>query len=121
MALTTAEAAEQLGISLDTASRWYDLGLLRGHRLPGGRGARRIDPASVEELRARQGMPRAAGVSPSEWLSREISSGRLSAVPADELLTVIAEAIRGSTKCAAGGSTSPAALGEGTVSNAASP
>lgn len=63
---------------------------------------------------------------PTEWLRREISSGRLAELPSDELLAVLAEAIRGRTvlaptKCAATGSTPEAALREGTATHAAAP
>jgi excisionase family DNA binding protein len=47
---TTNEAAEMLGISLQTVQRWMDRGHLRGWRTPGGH--RRVDVASVHELLA---------------------------------------------------------------------
>jgi len=47
---TTNEAAELLGISLQTVQRWMDRGHLRGWRTPGGH--RRVDVASVHELLA---------------------------------------------------------------------
>jgi len=45
---TTNEAAEMLGISLQTVQRWMDGGHLRGWRTPGGH--RRVEIASVHEL-----------------------------------------------------------------------
>jgi excisionase family DNA binding protein len=47
---TTNEAAEMLGISLQTVQRWMDRGHLRGWRTPGGH--RRVDIASVHDLLA---------------------------------------------------------------------
>jgi len=47
---TTNEAAEMLGISLQTVQRWMDRGHLRGWRTPGGH--RRVDVASVHALLA---------------------------------------------------------------------
>lgn len=47
---TTNEAAELLGISLQTVQRWMDRGHLRGWRTPGGH--RRVEIASVHELLA---------------------------------------------------------------------
>jgi excisionase family DNA binding protein len=47
---TTNEAAELLGISLQTVQRWMDRGHLRGWRTPGGH--RRVEIASVHDLLA---------------------------------------------------------------------
>lgn len=44
-----AEAARRLGISRTTCREWFDDGLLRGIRHPSGR--RRVEEASIEELR----------------------------------------------------------------------
>ncbi|MGA8522016.1 MAG: helix-turn-helix domain-containing protein [Candidatus Dormiibacterota bacterium] len=127
--MTPKEAAERLGVSTDTVVRWMGLGILTGWRLPTG--GRRVDPQSVEAVAERSGMPRLGGsLSPSDWLRREVSSGRLAETPPDELLATIVDALRGRaapvlagvdnnaedglSDCAAGGSTSPAALEEST-------
>ena len=46
--ISTIEAAQQLGTSVQTIQRWMDRGYLRGWRTPGGH--RRVDIASVREV-----------------------------------------------------------------------
>lgn len=46
--VSTIEAAQQLGASVQTIQRWMDRGYLRGWRTPGGH--RRVDIASVREV-----------------------------------------------------------------------
>ncbi|HET7773898.1 MAG TPA: response regulator [Burkholderiaceae bacterium] len=49
-ALTTAQAARQLGVSTQTVQKWVDLGLLRAWKTLGGH--RRVSAASVQSLLA---------------------------------------------------------------------
>ena len=46
--LTPAEAARMLGVSRETVRRYVDLGLVAGHKTPGGQ--RRIQRTSVEAV-----------------------------------------------------------------------
>lgn len=46
--LSIGQAAERLGISVDTLRRWADAGHVRTWRTPGG--ARRFEPAALDEL-----------------------------------------------------------------------
>ena len=58
--LRTAEAAERLNVSESTVVKWERHGLLRATRTAGGgrgRGHRRIERASVDELLAVLAMP----------------------------------------------------------------
>lgn len=45
--ITPGEAAKLLGVSRETVRRYVDLGLVAGHRTPGGQ--RRIERSSVEQ------------------------------------------------------------------------
>lgn len=87
---TTNEAAELLGISLQTVQRWMDRGHLRGWRTPGGH--RRVEIASVHELLA---TARQAEVGAGPGTGRSDTSPRIylvDDVPADlELLEAIAQ------------------------------
>ncbi len=87
---TTNEAAELLGISLQTVQRWMDRGHLRGWRTPGGH--RRVEIASVHELLATARQAE-AGAGPVN--GRSDASPRIylvDDVPADlELLEAIAQ------------------------------
>ena len=52
--LTTAEAAELLGVTRQTVARWCDGGQLKADRTAGGqqrRGEWRIKPSAVEDLK----------------------------------------------------------------------
>jgi excisionase family DNA binding protein len=46
--ITPGEAAKILGVSTDTVGRYLDLGIIEGHRTPGGQ--RRVNRDSVESV-----------------------------------------------------------------------
>jgi excisionase family DNA binding protein len=46
--ITPGEAAKILGVSTDTVGRYLDLGIIEGHRTPGGQ--RRVNRDSVEAI-----------------------------------------------------------------------
>jgi len=46
--ITTFDAARTCGVSVFSIQRWFDEGLLRGAKLPGGR--RLIDPSSLDQF-----------------------------------------------------------------------
>jgi excisionase family DNA binding protein len=46
--ITPGEAAKILGVSTDTVGRYLDLGIIQGHRTPGGQ--RRVNRDSVESV-----------------------------------------------------------------------
>lgn len=46
--ITPGEAAQILGVSTDTVGRYFDLGIIEGHRTPGGQ--RRVNRDSVENV-----------------------------------------------------------------------
>ena len=51
--LTSAEAAERLGIDRGTLTRWVQSGrIARAAKLPGKRGPALFDPAEVDRVRA---------------------------------------------------------------------
>lgn len=51
--LTSAEAADQLGIERSTLSRWAQIGKIEvAHRLPGKTGVMFFDPAEVDRVAA---------------------------------------------------------------------
>lgn len=48
--VTTTEAGRMLGVNPDTIKKYYAIGIIEGHRLP-GRGDLRIEVASVERVK----------------------------------------------------------------------
>jgi hypothetical protein len=48
--VTTTEAGRMLGVNPDTIKKYYAIGIIDGHRLP-GRGDLRIEVASVERVK----------------------------------------------------------------------
>lgn len=48
--VTTTEAGRMLGVGPDTIKKYYEVGIIDGHRLP-GRGDLRIEVASVERVK----------------------------------------------------------------------
>jgi excisionase family DNA binding protein len=48
LALSTSQAARELGVSLGTVRRWADMGYLQAYRTPGGQ--RRFSAAQIEEF-----------------------------------------------------------------------
>ena len=85
--ISTIEAAQQLGASVQTIQRWMDRGYLRGWRTPGGH--RRVDIASVHEALQRA-TPAAATASAAAAPQVMIVDGS----PDDlELLAAIAKAV----------------------------
>ena len=48
--VTTTEAGRMLGVGPDTIKKYYQVGIIDGHRLP-GRGDLRIEVASVERVK----------------------------------------------------------------------
>lgn len=61
LALSTSQAARELGVSLGTVRRWADMGHLRAYRTPGGQ--RRFSAEQIEAFVAsleEQGPPPAA-------------------------------------------------------------
>ena len=48
--VTTTEAGRMLGVGPDTIKRYYEVGIIDGHKLP-GRGDLRIEVASVERVK----------------------------------------------------------------------
>ena len=48
--VTTTEAGRMLGVGPDTIKKYYDVGIIDGHKLP-GRGDLRIDVASLERVK----------------------------------------------------------------------
>lgn len=48
--LSIGETARLLDIHPETVRQWYEKGILKGHRVRGDRGARRIDRSSVEAI-----------------------------------------------------------------------
>ena len=48
--MTTTEAGRMLGVGPDTIKKYYEVGIVDGHRLP-GRGDLRIEVASVERVK----------------------------------------------------------------------
>jgi excisionase family DNA binding protein len=50
---SAGEAADKLGVSLETVRRYMDTGDLTGYVLPSGH--RRIDPASIDRLKTTSG------------------------------------------------------------------
>lgn len=48
--VTTTEAGRMLGVGPDTIKKYYEIGIIEGHRLP-GRGDLRIKVASVEMVK----------------------------------------------------------------------
>ena len=48
--VTTTEAGRMLGVGPDTIKKYYEVGIVDGHRLP-GRGDLRIEVASVERVK----------------------------------------------------------------------
>ena len=48
--VTTTEAGRMLGVGPDTIKKYYQVGIIDGHRLP-GRGDLRIDVASLERVK----------------------------------------------------------------------
>ena len=58
--VTTTEAGRMLGVNPDTIKKYYAIGIIEGHRLP-GRGDLRIEVASVERVKGtRVSVPTAA-------------------------------------------------------------
>ena len=47
--VTTTEAGRMLGVGPDTIKKYYQVGIIDGHRLP-GRGDLRIEVASLERV-----------------------------------------------------------------------
>ena len=92
--ITPLQAGRRLGVTPETIAHWFDAGYLSGTVLPSGR--RRIDVDAVDRVAVEGARPSCKpGMTPAAWLHREISSGRLAATPTDELLAVLADAIRG--------------------------
>ena len=55
--VTTTEAGRMLGVGPDTIKKYYAVGIIDGHRLP-GRGDLRIEVASLERVKGtRTSMP----------------------------------------------------------------
>jgi hypothetical protein len=48
--VTTTEAGRMLGVGPDTIKKYYEVGIIDGHKLP-GRGDLRIEVASVERVK----------------------------------------------------------------------
>ena len=48
--VTTTEAGRMLGVGPDTIKKYYQVGIIDGHRLP-GRGDLRIEVASLERVK----------------------------------------------------------------------
>ena len=48
--VTTTEAGRMLGVGPDTIKKYYDVGIIDGHKLP-GRGDLRIEVASLERVK----------------------------------------------------------------------
>jgi len=48
--VTTTEAGRMLGVGPDTIKKYYEVGIIDGHRRP-GRGDLRIEVASVERVK----------------------------------------------------------------------
>jgi len=48
--VTTTEAGRMLGVNPDTIKKYYAIGIIEGHRLP-GRGDLRIEVASLERVK----------------------------------------------------------------------
>jgi hypothetical protein len=48
--VTTTEAGRMLGVNPDTIKKYYAIGIIDGHKLP-GRGDLRIEVASVERVK----------------------------------------------------------------------
>ena len=48
--VTTTEAGRMLGVNPDTIKKYYAVGIIDGHRLP-GRGDLRIEVASLERVK----------------------------------------------------------------------
>ena len=48
--VTTTEAGRMLGVGPDTIKKYYEVGIIDGHRLP-GRGDLRIEVASLERVK----------------------------------------------------------------------
>jgi len=79
--IPVAEAAERLGLSVNTVKRRVDAGILRGYQDPIN-GYYSVAERSVEDLlRVRQALQRSAalpGAEPprKEWTKRPVTSGR---------------------------------------------
>ncbi len=54
-AYTTATAARVCGVCPRTIAKWFDAGLVKGYRLPGG--DRRIPAVALRTFMLRQGIP----------------------------------------------------------------
>ena len=54
--LTVGQAASMLGVGDTSVRRWIDKGMLRGHKVPGGRD-RRIGRQAMLDFLAEQGLP----------------------------------------------------------------
>lgn len=85
--ISTIEAAQQLGTSVQTIQRWMDRGYLRGWRTPGGH--RRVDVASVHAVlqRATPAAATAGAADAPQVMIVDDSPDEL------ELLAVIAKAV----------------------------
>ncbi len=57
MTITTTQAARIMQVSPKTVVRWVDEGLLRGWRVPGSGGHRRIELANLRKFMEDHGMP----------------------------------------------------------------
>lgn len=55
--LTIGQVAKLLSCCPRTATKWFDSGLLKGYRMPGPRGFRRVLRASVFEFARAHGIP----------------------------------------------------------------
>lgn len=54
--LTTGDIAKICNVSIRTASKWFDKGLLKGYQLPGS-GDRRIPADEFQEFMKKHNMP----------------------------------------------------------------